>query len=387
MDKTNITNLTNIVRSYAKTNALFGDFCNSHMQCLATLLNNCDIYDSDSANRYKNRKFISFLLWSCNEYCRMILNKQLWLCPIDRMLEELSKIKCVDKNTLLIYSIIKFIGQYTNDKYIYDKCCLLMESIQDIFPEYVMTPAQIRHLFAFNPHFISTEHPLPPKINGSNRLVQFYSCAIKDSGFYIDYSKIYSKKRHIFSKNQLVMKKDEATCLYYLDSLYYVTKNKQLTMNNLYETKCKKIDSNYFIHNIIIKLMEYFDHHYVLESYVENINSVIVNEYSIEISIDDNVNNKLLLLSLNTNDNHEEIMCIINEALTVNDVYANKNGYYEKFRTTIFKKMYENNIVKPFDIYTNYALCYAINNEILWMQDFLKQKIEYHGNKLFEESD
>ncbi|XWV24839.1 putative ORFan [Tupanvirus deep ocean] len=386
MDNKTVTNLNNIVRSYAKSNALFEDFCNCHLQYISILLNSCDIYDSNIVTRYNNRKFVSFLLWTCREYCGIALNKQLWFFPIEKMLEELLKINSVDKNTLLIYSITKFIGQHTNDKSIYDKCCLTLELIPNIFPENIMTPAQIRHLFAFNPHFISTNQSLPPKINGSNRLVQFYSCAIKDCNFYKGYYKIYSKKRYVLSKNKLVSEPSETNCLYYLDSLYYYTINKHQTMKNLYNTKCKKIDDNYFIQGFIEKLLDYSDSYYVLESCVQNITPSIIDEYSIEISINDIIHGKLLLFSLNVADNHEEILCIINEALTVNDTYANKNGYYEKFRTTIFKKIYENNIVKPFDIYTTYALCNAKNNEITWMQDFLRQKIESDINKLFGQS-
>ena len=367
MENTNIANFSTIIRLYAKNNDLRKKFYKCHENFLIELLNIHNIHETESSKSSTNREFVNFVLWSCLDFCKIILNKNLWNYQLDLIEQELLDKNCAfDQNNLGLYSILKFIGQYTDNKNKYDKCCKIIESLPDNLPINIIEPKQIRHLFAFNTNFKNDYITIPPKIIGSNRLVQFEFGATIGNTNYLKHYEKYKSNRCYHAQFMLIKNPSESVCLYYLDSLYYQTKNKFISIQKLFQDNCNDLAHSSYIRNILEKITSYN---------CENSNCCAFNDLNIVTNAYNAIENKINLFYHDNMFNHEEIHCVIFEALTINDVFVNKNEYYDIFRCGMFQKLYELDQLCPLDKYTSYAMKCAETDNIIWMQTFIRNRI------------
>lgn len=368
-----VHNLDKTIQRYISHNAMDQEYNNLHQECIKIMLNKFDLF-----NDQKSRIFVSWLLWNQSDTCVNIMNKDEWKIPINSIEKEFDELKQWNNHTLFLYSIIKFIGQYTNNKELYDKCWEIILSIpinlNDV-SEILIKPSQIIHLFAFNINF--KHKNIPKKTRGSNRLIQFVSTGIHGHTLNVYQNKYLNEQNIIAStlcfkefstlpgrqESHLLHsqnKRNPIYFLYYLISTYQLFKKKINIFSDLYELCIHELPSNEYILEIMREL-------FLFETNAENCTS------DVNQSVSDVIKNKLSLLDLtNSTSNNEEIMCIINEASTVYDIHLFKEEYYDMFRITLFKSLYEIGLIQCFDIYTQYALSLARINDIKWIENFIK---------------
>src|SRR5271154_2486882 len=149
----NPISLDKLIVNYCHSLNKFPDLYDTHLDCLTDMLVGHDLFCTDATVRFLNRHFVSFLVWSCYNEIATIFNNGRWLVNLEMMENELVnnwKFSLVSSfnQALMLYSILKFIGQYTNNYTIYTRCYAIMRKIPEMESQYIMSPRQIEHLYA-----------------------------------------------------------------------------------------------------------------------------------------------------------------------------------------------------------------------------------------------
>lgn len=364
MEELTVFGLNRIIQSYAKQIQKIDDFRQVHLECIAELLNNHDIYESNMEKRLANRKFVCFLLWSSIDFCTEAMNKKRWIFSLDLMATELSEASGkAEQQILLAYSILKFVGQYTDDRSIYNRCYQILDGVTTTgLP---ISPADMKHLFAFNSNFLHMRQQVPPKSRGFNRLLHFFTSGI--GSYSAENSREYSQLRYDYARGRFISNCNEANCLYYLDTLYYTLGDTHIRVKQMYECLCVFVDTD--VSKYVLAMLEAIAifaagrHISILEKFI------IVNQFDLETILKDTVNKRLLML-VPRRENHlnqEELIYIIDEAITVPDSSFDSSEYYSMFRIALFERLYRDYYLRPGDSYSEYAKKIAAENEVEWI--------------------
>lgn len=373
-----ICDFFNLFRNFIKNDNLFYLYEKIHINFLASLLSRHNIFCPSENQRFVVRKFIVFVLWSCPEYCAEIMNSGNWIIPIDLIKNEMDAFKMnvfgvLPGATVYLYSIIKFIGQYTCDPKIFIECNSIVRSIGNVNCHNLISPEQIEHLYSFNKYFSPKHVPRPDKVKGSNRLFQFENsgiCEVPSLKCCVKFRKL----RINFAKQNLSKTKNYLGALYYFESMYYYGISRKLDVfleniaNQFFEKKQDRM--------LILSTITMLNNWYIggMVSALPN-NQFTPNEYMLENNVQKMVLNRISLIdrdSLN-GQNIEELQVILNEVLSVNDTFCNSNSFYDLFRVTLFKKLYSAGILRPLDKYSTYIWQIAHTEKIYWILEFFSQ--------------
>lgn len=396
----NPTSLDKLIVSYCHSINKFPDLYDTHLDCLTNILVDHNLFCTNPIVRFLNRHFVSFLVWSCYNEIATVLNNGRWSVNLELIENELVnnwKFSLVSSfnQALMLYSILKFIGQYTNNYTTYTRCYSIMRKIPDIESPYIMSPRQIEHLYAFNRNFCSNRKcPKTNKITGSNRLIDFHS-----RGYYLK-SRIniqhlhYKNCRYYHSYEMLCNNPTTITCLYYLHSLYYRNDAKQnndpvkLIYDKLCNSEIEKddimIDAEHpkLNKNFLQKYHNKIADYNIQQLLEETMNKIIYcqvsfdyfmvyNEFFIQKSIDKINEDVLHLLDRDTvnGQNDEELLSIIKEIIP---------KIPNEKTIGLLRKLFTDEFIKPFGSIFSFILSLCNKYNANWVKYIMSEYMAQH---------
>lgn len=116
---------------------------------------------------YQDAKLLNYVLWTNKRHCKTILQEKLFDFRLDSIMENLSKqapgirstsvvsltplggISATDVISSQLYGVVKFIGQFTNDREIYQKCQDCVRSLPEMMGG-LKSAAEVSFLMSFN---------------------------------------------------------------------------------------------------------------------------------------------------------------------------------------------------------------------------------------------
>ena len=297
-----------------------------------------------------SRKFTVYLIWSCTNIVTGLLNENLWSVPMETLKAELHSLNydLTKPATVQLYSIIKFIGQFTKRHQQFIECLQLVTLISDCnttIPDCCLDPTDVLHLISFNANFNIQPYPKYQ----SNRLTDFYSTGIPAKSTYVkQYRTCRAEVATDILTNNIT---DGAAQLYYLESAYYTNSTTDMPpiINRLLRDLNKESTT-----------LPPWPVRYTY------------NEFNLISTIDSVTAKRLKLLHRTSVDsvdtNWIEMLHIVKEALTVTDEhFVNQTHYYDIYRTNLFQKLYTLGFIDKSSTFSNEVIQLAKTAGIDWM--------------------
>lgn len=376
----NIDGLNMYIFNHVKSNS-FKDYLDIHKKCIEKILNSFDLFSADTL---LTRKFICFLLWSCPDICAELMNDYRWKVDMDGIVKEF-KTCCgigMSTETLLLYSIVKFIGQFTTNEKYFIYSLKIVQALPDYIDRKIMSPRQLEHLFSFNKQFKPKYCLKPDKIPGSNRLIDFYENGLSVK-FESQHEK-YQQLRKAISQKIYEQNENINTCLYYIESSYHLF-SKRTDLFDFLKKIVVPFDENKseYLYRCAKSLFEKENNsNYVYtcpKSLIEKIDSSrnLINQFVLVKDIEQIISEKMELFDKDLNgQNHEEIIYVVKEALVVKDIFYNGNNHYHDiFRISFFKHLFGSGIIKVNDPYYTFAFNLAERLKIKWVKNYWPKKV------------
>lgn len=412
------------IHDYLKTINQFDKYENLHKGCLKNMIRCCKIFPTEKYSALSHKKLLdlslsrrklSFILWNSINYCVQIINSNPQIIYTDVIIKLFSQNLDnwhLNNHMIALYPFLKFIGQFTDNGIIYNKCCHIANKMTDPHNSNIISPRQLEHLFAFNVNFRKKTTLVPDKIRFSNRLDEFESC-----GLSYDYRKdyyVYRDLRHkvaktILQKIILQTKQIEMTALYYLEASYYffgkfhsnmktfmgetlkdiypkktdfvglvelIYQNTTKTStNDILELVSERInDENKYNNNVVLMFIkDIIDNETddVSKSTVEKL--TVFDEFNLEINIDEKINTRLNLFDRDLyGQNDDEIISIIDNAVKCETDLYFKNNANNFYFISMFKVLYFMKIISTADKHSSYAIQKAEEHKTTWVLNYIK---------------
>lgn len=368
-----LKNLDKYIRSYVKSIGQFDGYYSVHKKVISVLISKLDLFDANDKTRFSNRKFISTLLWTNRDTCISILDKNKLPIKFDLIERELvsRKIYSDSIEKVYLYSIIKFFGQYTNNESVYLACHRLVN------PNFIVSDSNIdflemEHLFTFNKNFMPKQTLRPDKPNGCNRLIKFGSSGLEETNYSMSnfYPKFVSYKKDIACKLVEQNSENLLCVLYYIDCCYW-DYNKNISIDNFLKVIMRKFTPQYkrIITNSVKLVVDYSEQW----SHPPN-DMTIETEYIFNKSCEKILSEKLSLLDADriNGQNSEELIHMINDIITVTDDLCDEPDLDIIVKINLLKKLYEQQFLMPFDVYSMLIMSLAIIYKIKWISDYVQ---------------
>ena len=306
-----------IIRDWLYKESTVDKFTNTHKKFLEVELKNLPIIDIDYRCETKNRSLFLHIIWKCQDIVADLMNANKLEFPYEYIFNSMKKLisdeiksstpKCL---YTFFYSMVKFIGQYTNNLTYYNTAYDLMAKCIPTKDMYV-NPMDTLYLFNFNANFKRSRLVnMIPKKPHINRLYSFIDSGIIQKNSNLE--ELYDAHRLNYAYKNFIVHNDKISFAYLLDSVI-----SRLTV----EQKSKPISELY---NIFVKNMNrnIFEDHY--KSFIETICDKSITpvhifgftRYLVLIEPNMIVSQKLNLLQKNQ-DNKNELKSILNDAITV----------------------------------------------------------------------
>ena len=166
------------------------------------LLNITDILFRSNlfCDHVENKLFIIDLLWSksTQKYCIKAMNNRKWIIDLDQIREKILVPTMEYGEYLYLGSILKFVGQFTNNITIYNECLSIVNKLT--------YNQNIIHTIAFNKYFRPVRTLIPEKAPDFNRIIGFRQSLFSNITHDINKNIMYWKYRiihtyQIISKN------------------------------------------------------------------------------------------------------------------------------------------------------------------------------------------
>lgn len=351
--------LSDKIRIFIEKANLKGLFFQIHQDFLVELLKSADIFEPDANIRLENRKLVCFVLWKCIDFCKRIINEGLWSISIGAIWQELKDSNNTE-NQILLFSILKFIGQYTSDILIYRMCAKIVDISQELVLPGCISMKDLAHLISFNPN-MKNKTEILPKTTELNRMKSFeFPIQRFDPETKKECTMIYQDIRYNYG-HQLIVKDDSViNCLYYLDAFYHVECDEEdiLELDTKLDDRVDEIYSNLNNYN-----------------FPEN-HSVMFDEFNIEVNVEDMLENRLNLIG--SVQNFDEIKYVMDDAMAVTDTYLPKKHFYETYRYFLFTSLYEKSFLSVGDIRTRIIYMSATRQKRQWIIDFIDNLRKAH---------
>lgn len=212
------------IRNFLISSNLINVFLEIHFDFIVNIIVGHNIFVQNPKLRTEIRRFVSFVIWSCPLLCAKLLKEKRIKFPTEHIFAELEN----NPHNICpqLYSIFKFIGQFTDNNQIHNKCIQLAQKLR-YRPFQMVCPFDLINLFSFNPNVTWTS-PRPDKNQDLNRLIAFYHSGINDTNHGRSLER-YQKLRMIYASS--ILNEQEGSIekmLYYLDACM-CAKNKHYT--------------------------------------------------------------------------------------------------------------------------------------------------------------
>lgn len=315
MDKYTIGQTAFIIRDWLFKSSLVDEFKKIHENFITETMNRLFVADIDPKYEKKNRLLFLYILWKCNSITPDLVNVGSIKLPYNYifktildMVEE-SNIPEIQSGTYnFFYSVIKFIGQYTNseDNFIYAnnimKKCIIFSGIQVI-------PSDCLYLFNFNQNYrdrLLTE-PIA-KNKYLNRLFAFNNPGIRLSAGELE--EYYDNYRLNFAYKNFIEHNNYVSFAYLLD-----------TIISMVRMKDKKITELKPIFGGFVKRKQWNLHYdsfleMIFEQNIEPAHTFGFNKFNVMINPNSVILSKMALLH-KKQDNKNEIRTILDDAIRV----------------------------------------------------------------------
>ena len=356
MEEIHLTGFPDMIHNYITSIKKTKEFEDRHYTCIMEMLTNRPLFPTHDV--FESRKFVSFLLWAHPDICSIILNSRQWEIDISQFEQELFTSR-FNNNTIMLYSIFKFIGQYTTNYYIYKRCIDMCKNIS-IEMKHVTNPKNMLHLFHFNKYFKLDSSPPPDKHNYCNRMTEFHS------GYILNYKEMhyqYRKLRVKLARHYCKEDPTEVNCIYYLECVYYyfntIDTQDELFTKMAYFIKTRPILK--YLRDITRKIIK-----------CSSLLNAPIDEFTGNMTASYIISNYLFLIDHSPrNDNDQELVHVIYRAV------SNENKRYNTINSIILMELLKHHFIEPHSDYMNLILKLAKKYNL---SDMLKIVDDYKFN-------
>ena len=228
-----------LMRDWLYSESKVDEFKTSHENFIADTMNRLSVLDVDPKYEKKNRDVFLYIMWRCPNIVAKLINNGKIEIPFNYIFERIIGIienpnlltSIPGKVYLFYYSMLKFIGQYTNSSEYYRMATDMMSKIS-IFSGMAITPTDCLHFFKFNENFrhVTLNDPVFKSVY-INRFHLFNSSGIKISNEYCD--EYYDNYRLNYSYKKFAMTNDKLDFCYLMDTVISMIRNKTQNLKNM----------------------------------------------------------------------------------------------------------------------------------------------------------
>jgi hypothetical protein len=373
MSKFNFTNFSdyeNKFHSYLKKNDLVEKFQICRLDGIKEMVNKFDL------SNYVDVDQLVFLMWMLMKDFRKLLNngylmKKINLDFFEKQLTgntpelnitgfagctPLGGLRGCSSDSLPYYNCIKFIGQFTKQQDVYDKCLAILEALPTKLSGPILDPPEVMYLMNYNKYVDTSKNKQKQKVSYTmNKIHSFnYSIYQPDPSHQKQYNRY--KKEIQQAYYNIAVRGDPVGLVCLVDRL--INSHYHIIENTDGIRYLSEIDINSTMYESIVQIIREID------SQIVTINEEEICQKR-NAFIKKKINNKLRFIS---KDDGSEIMSIFIEAYVfVSDEQYDK----EILKRDMFIELYERELVDPNSKLSHNLMRHAADSGVLWIIKYL----------------